>query len=604
MLLSEVTLLSLVSLCLALWPLPQEFNHGNTTVWLAPSVEFSFQPPVADGAAEKNNFISTYIDLEEIFDFFQASWLKKNKTREKLIPSVAKIVKRAIKRTGAEIFSSKFVPWKFHPRNSSFEPALEDGSDAVIRQVVIKQASTYQSEAKIRDFIHEDESYKIEISATGEATISTKTAIGTIRALQTFRQLFYVHSSGPGVYTPFAPISISDAPKWVHRGINIDISRNAYTSADIKRTIDAMASVKMNRLHIHATDSQSWPLDIPSLPSLAAKGAYHADLIWTSSNLSDVQMYGLERGVSVFLEIDMPGHTGSIGYAFPELVSAFLADKWQEYALQPPSGQIKLNSSGVNEFLDKLMADILPRVSPFTGYFHTGGDEFNLNTYLLEETVRSNSRDVLKPLLQAVVTRLHDAIRKAGLTPIVWEELVADWELSLSISSTEKTNVIVQAWRNSSAVKVLLDRGYRTIFGSGDAWYLDCGHGTYINPKRGSISVKDPFVDWCSPYKNWKHMYIYNPLEGIPGKLHHLVEGGEAHMWSENVDPVILDSLVWPRAAAAAEVLWSGPRTADQIHDASFRLSEWRERAVIDMGVRASLAQLTYCLMREGSCEL
>ncbi|PGH33379.1 hexosaminidase [[Emmonsia] crescens] len=603
MLLSVVSLFTFVSFSLALWPQPQEFKHGKATVWLASSAEFSYQPNGADNLTETTDYFSTYVDLVDVLDFFQAPWLRKNKTVDKPIPSVARMVQKAIKRTGKEIYRTKFVPWKFHPRNSSFEPAL-DGHDAVIRQVIINQACASQSRAETRDYIHEDESYSIEISVTGEATISTNSAIGTIRALQTFSQLFYAHSSGPGVYTPYAPISISDAPKWAHRGLNLDISRNAYTPADIKRTIDAMASTKMNRLHIHATDSQSWPLDIPSMPELAAKGAYHPSLIWTSSNLWDVQMHGLERGVSVFLEIDMPGHTGSIGYAFPELVSAFLADEWDKYALQPPSGQIKLNSSDVNEFLDKLMADLLPRVSPFTRYFHTGGDEFNLNTYLLEDAVGSNKEEVLRPLLQGVVTRLHDAIREAGLTPIVWEELVADWDLTLSPSPTEKTDIIVQAWRNSSAVKNLLGQGYRTIFGSGDAWYLDCGQGTYVNPKPSSNAIKEPFLDWCSPMKNWKHMYMYNPLEGIPEDLHHLIEGGETHMWSEHVDPVILDKMVWPRAAAAAEVLWSGPRTANQIQDASYRLSEWRERAVVDLGVGASLAQMTYCLMREGSCEL
>jgi hexosaminidase len=323
--------------------------------------------------------------------------------------------------------------------------------------------------------------------------------------------------------------------------------------------------------------------------------------------LWDVQLYGMMRGVSVFVEIDLPGHTASIAHAFPDLIAAFQRDDWQIYAAEPPSGQLKLNSSLVYDFLDNLMADLLPRVSPLTRYFHTGGDEFNLNTYLLEESVRSNEETVIKPLLQSMVRHVHKAIRDAGLIPIVWEELVSEWNLDLSAAgnlASEQSNVLVQAWRSSSAVKQVLEKGYRTLFGSGDAWYLDCGYGSFLVPKANSTAVRDPFLDWCAPLKNWRHMYVYNPLEGIPQGLHRLIEGGEAHMWSENVDPTILDTVVWPRAAAAAEVLWSGPRTASQIQDASYRLGEWRERVVTDLGIRAGLSQMTYCLMREGSCEL
>jgi len=206
-----------------------------------------------------------------------------------------------------------------------------------------------------------------------------------------------------------------------------------------------------------------------------------------------------------------------------------------------------------------------------------------------------------------MVTHVHKAIRDAGLIPIVWEELATEWNLDLSAPghlASEQNNVLVQAWSSAFAVKQVLEKGYRTLFGSGDAWYLDCGYGTFLVPRADSTAVQEPFLDWCAPLKNWRHMYVYDPLKGIPQELQPLVEGGEAHMWSENVDPTNLDTVVWPRAAAAAEVLWTGPRAAKQILDASYRLGEWRERVVTDLGIRAGLAQMTYCLMQEGSCKL
>lgn len=544
---------------------------------------------------------------KELFDnvmrTFRIDWFLANEPAQ----SVDQIVHRAIARTRNQILKTKFVPWKFYPRNETFEPASKmQGS--LIHRVDILENSKSEAHATLRDYIHEDESYRIEIGDSGGARILTSSSIGTIRALQTFQQLFYAHSSGLGAYTPYAPISITDNPRWSYRGLNLDISRNAYGPRHVKQTIEAMSTAKLNRLHIHATDSQSWPLDIPSMPALAAKGAYHKSQVWTQSDLKDVQLYGLERGVSVYVEIDLPGHTASIAHAYPELIAAFEEKERETYALEPPSGQIKLNSSAVYEFLDNVLDDLLPRVSPFTRYFHTGGDEMNLNTYLIDETIKSNDKSVIKPLLQTMVGHVHDKIRKAGLTPIAWEELVLDWNLTLSSSSGETTNpdqkdVYIEAWRDSTAVRKLLENGYRTIFGSGDAWYLDCGYGNFFNPKQNSTKVKDPFTDWCSPFKNWRHIYVYDPLDGIPQELWHLLEGGEAHLWSENADPIVMDGMIWPRAAAAAEVLWSGPRKTEQIQDASYRLGAWRERAVLDHGIRAGVVQMTYCLMREGSCE-
>lgn len=75
------------------------------------------------------------------------------------------------------------------------------------------------------------------------------------------------------------------------------------------RTIEAMSFNKINRLHLHSSDSQSWSLEIPSLHELTIKGAYHPTQIWKTQDLQEVQKYGRIRGVEVHIEIDLPGHT-------------------------------------------------------------------------------------------------------------------------------------------------------------------------------------------------------------------------------------------------------------------------------------------------------
>lgn len=277
------------------------------------------------------------------------------------------------------------------------------------------------------------------------------------------------------------------------------------------------------------------------------------------------------------------------------------------------------------DFLQTLFDDLLPRVSQYTQFFHNGGDEVNVNAFLLDETVLSNSSEVLQPLVQKLMSYVTGLVSAANLQPIVWEEMLLDWNLTLSSAGSNctsnknpTTGAIIQVWRSSANLLLVLQKGYRVLFGDYDHWYLDCGHGTFVNPYPTGYSppgipyntcggvptqIADPFVDYCSPLKNWRHIYVYDPLVDIPSDLQSSIEGGEVHLWTEQTDPVDLDQKLWPRAASAAEVLWSGPRNASMIEDASKRLAEWRERVVVDHGVSAGVVQMTWCLM-EGGCDL
>jgi len=93
-------------------------------------------------------------------------------------------------------------------------------------------------------------------------------------------------------------------------------------------------------------------------------------------------------------------------------------------------------------------------------------------------------------------------------------------------------------------------------------------------------------------------IYSYDPIAGIPPENQHLVLGGEVHIWAEQTDPVNLDDMVWPRASAAGEVLWSGRQDANGNNrtqlDASPRLAEMRER-MVNRGIRAGPVQMVFC---------
>ncbi len=85
--------------------------------------------------------------------------------------------------------------------------------------------------------------------------------------------------------------------------------------------------------------------------------------------------------------------------------------------------------------------------------------------------------------------------------------------------------------------------------------------------------------------------------------------GGEVAAWSEGLDEAIIDSVLWPRASALGEVLWSGRVDADGRNrsqtDAAPRLAEFRER-MLARGVGSSPVHMPFCTqgLNSTACEL
>ena len=485
--------------------------------------------------------------------------------------------------------SKVFVPWKFHPKDAIPEPGTVKYEN-IIYSITFLFRRPYTLQPQI------EESYSLDISEEGHVLISIYHPLGGLQALTTFRQLFYKHSDpseATSPYTPYIPLSIKDVPVFEHRGLNLDISRNIITPAEVMRTIEALAMNKFNRLHLHASDAQSWPLEIPALPELAIKGSYHQDQIWSVGDLHEIQTFGAFRGIQVYLEIDMPGHTASIHAAYPDLIKSYNRQPWPNYSAQPCAGQLKLNNSAVTNFVSTLLDDLLPRTEPFSALFHLGGDEVDANAYDM-------SPSELAPYLQDFINHTISKVHSHFLTPIVWEEHILDYNLTLP------NDTIVQAWRarapsGRSAFAEVVKRGYKALFGTNEYWYLDCGFGAWRDPDltNPDSPVKSPYLDYCSPLSNWRHVYSYDPLADIPESQQHLVLGGEVHMWAEQTDGMNLDSNLWPRAAAAGEVLWRGKGVVSE--DVTRRLAEMREWLVAK-GVRAGPVQVTWCLMNPGNC--
>lgn len=107
-------------------------------------------------------------------------------------------------------------------------------------------------------------------------------------------------------------VSISDAPRFQWRGALVDTARHFQPLAAIRAFVDALSYSKMNVLHWHVTDDQSFPYVSTAYPALSAMGAYAAPSTshtYSPSDVASVVSYALDRGVRVVAEFDTPGHS-------------------------------------------------------------------------------------------------------------------------------------------------------------------------------------------------------------------------------------------------------------------------------------------------------
>ena len=139
------------------------------------------------------------------------------------------------------------------------------------------------TETRFEGFEPSNEAYELTVSESGQIAVSAKTYIGGIRGLQTLSQLF--ERSESGLQLSSLPLTIKDEPAFGYRGFLLDISREFFPVETIQKVIYGMAQAKLSVLHLHISDDDSMPLNIPSYPDLARNAAWSEDEIYEPEDM-------------------------------------------------------------------------------------------------------------------------------------------------------------------------------------------------------------------------------------------------------------------------------------------------------------------------------
>ncbi|WP_299941713.1 family 20 glycosylhydrolase [uncultured Microbulbifer sp.] len=376
--------------------------------------------------------------------------------------------------------------------------------------------------------INTDESYQLNISSEA-IRISSTSGYGALHALQTLLQLARVEQGG----IRWPAVNIRDAPRFKWRGLLQDVVRHWMPAAVIKRQLDAMSAAKMNVLHLHLSDDESFRVEslrFPLLNSLGSDGDY-----FRQDEIAELVEYAADRAIRLVPEFDLPGHSRSWQIAYPQLSSrvgkAYHLYKKDQLFSDPLDPTKEKNIQFIKTLIGEMSA-LFPDL-----YFHMGGDEVNYDAWLKNDEIlafmRANGLEKPQDLQAYFIRRYYDILTDLGKVAIGWEEI---------LHKTMPEDAVLHIWLKqrfpgeSARHPLLVSGGY----------YLDLMHTAYAHYQRDPLDVV---------------------IDGLNAEQRNTVEknflGGEAASWSEHINAHTVDMRNWPRAAAIAERFWSPRAVSD-----------------------------------------
>jgi hexosaminidase len=427
-----------------------------------------------------------------------------------------------------------------------------------------------------------NEGYRLNIT-TANIVISANQPAGLFYGVQTLMQLLPAEIESKTVAQNVkwqAPcVTITDYPKLGWRGLMFDVSRHFFTKKDVKDFIDQMSKYKYNLFHWHLTDDEGWRIEIKSYPNLTQKGAWSVAKtgyfgtfsqplpdepktnggFYTQEDIKEVIQYAKDRFVNILPEVDVPGHSMAAVASYPELSCTPGADKYDVIAGEsfmdwshgaPPIALKDNTLCPANEkvyvFLDKVMTEIAA-LFPFE-YIHVGGDECPKNFWEQSDAIKAlMQKEGLKTMEQVqsyFEKRLEKIVESKGKKFMGWDEIL---EGGLA------PNAAVMSWRGEKGGIEAAKLKHDVVMSPTTYAYLDYMQGDEIIEPRIYATLR------------LKKSYEFEPLlAGVDPKY---IKGGQANLWSEQLYNVRhMQYMLWPRAFAIAECVWSPKEKKDWNH--------------------------------------
>jgi hexosaminidase len=410
----------------------------------------------------------------------------------------------------------------------------------------------------LNDSAYGKEGYKIQHNGMKFLSIQANNVKGVFYGIQSLLQIFPQPGTEKEKKIILPAIYIEDKPRFVYRGMHLDVSRHFFPVSFVKQYIDLMAMYKFNTLHWHLTEDQGWRIEIKKYPRLTEVGAWREKTIvghqvddnkvfdneryggfYTQDEIRDVVNYAASKQITIIPEIEMPGHSLAALAAYPEM--GCTGGPYQVIGEWGVFEDVYCTKEQTFTFLEDILTEV---ISLFPGtYIHVGGDEVPKtrwkNCPSCQQRMKSEKLKTEEELQSYFIRRIEKFLSAHDRRLIGWDEIL---EGGIAPEAT------VMSWRGTSGGVQAAQLGHDVIMTPNDICYFDHYQG---DPENEPLAI--------GGMTKLSEVYNYEPIPDdlSPNRIKHIL-GAQANVWTEYlVKPEDITYMVLPRMAALAEVVWS-----------------------------------------------
>ncbi len=410
--------------------------------------------------------------------------------------------------------------------------------------------------------------YKLTVTPQ-QINISAATEQGAFYAIQTLFQLLPsdIFSVKPIRKTTWKLpcVMIEDNPRYAYRGLHLDVARHFFPVSFVKKYIDLLAMHKMNTFHWHLTDDQGWRIEIKKYPKLTEIGGFRLQTLighagnlpekfdgqryggyYTQADIKEVIAYANARFVTIIPEIEMPGHALAALSAYPELgceptKNYEAATKWGVF------DDVFCPSDTTISFLQNVLTEVMDLFP--SKYIHIGGDECPKSAWkkssFCQDLIKKEGLKDENELQSYFIRRIEKFVNSKGKRIIGWDEIL---EGGLAPNAT------VMSWRGTEGGIAAAKESHDVIMTPGTHCYLD---HYQAEPETEPMAI--------GGLTTLEKIYGFEPTPAaLSDEQSKYILGAQGNVWTEYMlTSSYVEYMVFPRAIALAEVLWSPKSSRD-----------------------------------------